>query len=77
MDNDSNFDREVTELVNQIGEFCDGKDTKAILAALGIQSAVIISQSSAPSIVEEIHRRFISDTLSKILKKMKRKKKIN
>lgn len=77
MDNDSNLKREVNELVNQIGELCDGKDVKVILASLGIQSAIIISQSLAPSIVEENHKRFISDILSKILKKMKRKKKIN
>lgn len=77
MDNDSNLKREVTELVYQIEESCDGKDARVILAALGIQSAVIISQSSAPSIAEESHKQYISDILSQLLKNMKRKNKIN
>lgn len=77
LDNDSNFKREVTELANQIGELCDGKDTRVILAAVGIQSAAVISQTQAPSIIEEYHKEYISDILSKMLKKMKRKNKIN
>lgn len=77
MDNDSNLNREVAELLNQMGKVCEGKEAKAVLAALGIQTAAVISQSLAPSIVYEAHNRFVSDTMSKILKKMKRKNKIN